>query len=30
MQLENYFNFLTPNDIRLKDSRIGIGLWTKM
>jgi uncharacterized protein (DUF433 family) len=24
MQLENYFNFLTPNDIRLKDSRIGI------
>lgn len=24
MQLENYFNFLAPNDIRLKGSRIGI------
>lgn len=24
MQLEDYFNFLTPNDIRLKNSRIGI------
>ncbi|MEC4812298.1 MAG: hypothetical protein SAK29_03320 [Scytonema sp. PMC 1069.18] len=24
MQLEEYFNFLSPNDIRLKDSRIGI------
>lgn len=24
MQLEDYFNFLTPNDIRLKGSRIGI------
>jgi uncharacterized protein (DUF433 family) len=24
MQLEEYFNFLAPNDIRLKDSRIGI------
>ena len=24
MQLEDYFNFLAPNDIRLKDSRIGI------
>ncbi|MBC6474682.1 MAG: DUF433 domain-containing protein [Hormoscilla sp. GM102CHS1] len=23
-QLEDYFNFLTPNDIRLKNSRIGI------
>jgi uncharacterized protein (DUF433 family) len=24
MQLEDYFNFLAANDIRLKDSRIGI------
>jgi len=24
MQLEDYFNFLTPNDIRLKGTRIGI------
>lgn len=24
MQLEEYFNFLAPNDIRLKDSRVGI------
>ncbi|WP_426777728.1 DUF433 domain-containing protein [Lusitaniella coriacea] len=24
MQLEDYFNFLEPNDIRLKSSRIGI------
>lgn len=24
MQLEDYFNFLSNNDIRLKDSRIGI------
>lgn len=24
MQLEDYFSFLAPNDIRLKDSRIGI------
>jgi hypothetical protein len=24
MQLEDYFNFLTPNDIRLKATRIGI------
>ena len=24
MQLEDYFNFLASNDIRLKDSRIGI------
>lgn len=24
MQLENYFNFLAPNDIRLKGHRIGI------
>lgn len=24
MQLEDYFNFLAHNDIRLKDSRIGI------
>ena len=24
MQLEDYFNFLTPNDVRLKNSRIGI------
>lgn len=24
MQLEEYFNFLAPDDIRLKDSRIGI------
>jgi hypothetical protein len=24
MQLEDYFNILTPNDIRLKGSRIGI------
>lgn len=24
MQLEDCFNFLAPNDIRLKDSRIGI------
>ena len=24
MQLEEYFNFITPNDIRLKGSRIGI------
>ena len=24
MQLEDYFNILAPNDIRLKDSRIGI------
>lgn len=24
MQLEDYFNFFAPNDIRLKDSRIGI------
>ncbi len=24
MQLEDYFNFLSPSDIRLKDSRIGI------
>lgn len=24
MQLEEYFNFLSPNDIRLKGSRIGI------
>jgi uncharacterized protein (DUF433 family) len=24
MQLEEYFNFLTPKDIRLKNSRIGI------
>lgn len=24
MQLEDYFNFLAPNDIRLKNSRIGI------
>lgn len=24
MQLEDYFNFLTPGDIRLKGSRIGI------
>lgn len=24
MQLEDYFNFLTPNDIRIKGSRIGI------
>ncbi len=25
MQLEDYFNFLAPDDIRLKGSRIGIG-----
>jgi len=24
MELSDYFNFLTPNDIRLKNSRIGI------
>lgn len=24
MKLKNYFNFFTPNDIRLKGSRIGI------
>ena len=24
MQLEDYFNFLAPNDIRLKGTRIGI------
>ena len=24
MQLEDYFNFLAPNDIRIKSSRIGI------
>ncbi|BAZ79665.1 hypothetical protein NIES73_09100 [Sphaerospermopsis kisseleviana NIES-73] len=24
MQLEDYFNFLSPEDIRLKGSRIGI------
>ena len=24
MQLEDYFTFLAPNDIRLKDTRIGI------
>ena len=24
MQLENYFDFLAPNDIRIKDHRIGI------
>lgn len=24
MQLEDYFNFLAPNDIRIKGSRIGI------
>ncbi len=24
MQLEEYFNFLVPNDIRIKSSRIGI------
>ncbi len=24
MKLKNYFNFLTPNDIRLRGSRIGI------
>ncbi|NER33634.1 MAG: DUF433 domain-containing protein [Oscillatoria sp. SIO1A7] len=24
MQLEDYFNFLTPNDIRLKGTRVGI------
>ena len=24
MQLEDYFNFLAPDDIRLKDTRIGI------
>ncbi len=24
MQLEDYFNFLAPNDIRIKNSRIGI------
>ncbi len=24
MQIEDYFNFFTPNDIRLKGSRIGI------
>ena len=24
MQIEDYFNFLAPNDIRLKGSRIGI------
>lgn len=24
MQLEDYFNFLTPNNIRLKATRIGI------
>jgi uncharacterized protein (DUF433 family) len=24
LQLEEYFNFLAPDDIRLKDSRIGI------
>lgn len=24
MQIEDYFNFLAPDDIRLKDSRIGI------
>ncbi|GBF79437.1 hypothetical protein AsFPU1_0832 [Aphanothece sacrum FPU1] len=24
MQLEDYFNFLSPNDIRLKGTRIGI------
>ena len=24
MQLEDYFKFLAPNDIRLKGSRIGI------
>lgn len=24
MQLEDYFNFLFPNDIRLKETRIGI------
>ncbi|BBH42752.1 MAG: DUF433 domain-containing protein [Microcystis aeruginosa K13-05] len=24
MQLEDYFNFLAPNDIRLKETRIGI------
>ena len=24
MQLEDYFNFLAPNDIRLKGTRVGI------
>ncbi len=24
MQLEDYFDFLSPNDIRIKNSRIGI------
>ncbi|NEP46111.1 MAG: DUF433 domain-containing protein, partial [Okeania sp. SIO2H7] len=24
MKLEEYFNYLTPNDIRLKNTRIGI------
>jgi uncharacterized protein (DUF433 family) len=24
VQLEDYFNFLAPNDIRIKGSRIGI------
>jgi len=24
MRLEDYFNFLAPNDIRIKNSRIGI------
>lgn len=24
MRLEDYFNFLSPNDIRLRESRIGI------
>jgi hypothetical protein len=24
MQLENYFNFLAPNDIHIQGSRIGI------
>jgi hypothetical protein len=24
VQLEDYFNFLAPNDIRIKSSRIGI------
>ena len=26
MQLEDYFDFLAPNDIRIKGSRIGIEL----
>jgi hypothetical protein len=32
MQLEDYFNFLAPDDIRLKGTRIGIEtiLWDSL